>query len=176
MLEPRVYPLTPEAREAAKKLVTAWDEGKIGQELSVTELRSGGKVQATIIDGIEQPPAKSTLIELSEFNLVRWFEDGKFHLRQELRNAVNNDFRVSNYFNTSSDIETIVLALRELWGNNLLEEDQELFEALEELSEADEKSVGNKMGKLAEAMRRLLQDGNNAVGIIAGLRVILGFI
>ena len=132
------YPLTTEAKEAAKKLVEAWDEQKIDQYFVLSQINEekDKPIRAKSSRGVWstefEPPLIGVLLELSKFQLVSIDTEPEFikyaegsgsfvrmveaHrpkrwyvvLMQELRNAVENDFDVSDYFLTFNAVGTII--------------------------------------------------------------------
>ncbi len=120
------YPLTVEAKEAAHRLVNDWNTGKINQYFILNDYTAGadrvvntGIGLGKLVDDYEAPPI-SILLELSRFQLV--FLDietipdystrqaRRWHvvLMQELRNAVEQGFDVSDYFLTFNAVGTII--------------------------------------------------------------------
>ncbi|MBN1287252.1 MAG: hypothetical protein JXB47_17770 [Anaerolineae bacterium] len=118
------YPLTESAKEGARQLVENWDSGKILQctsiKLSTTSKRDIAQDLVrmswdTLSEwGYLEAPI---LFELAKYGLVdietQYVNDGKVTvtrvlLLQELRNAVENDFEVSDYFLTMNAVGTVV--------------------------------------------------------------------
>lgn len=118
------YPLTPEAKQAARYLVEAWDGKLIEQEfVCYKTYPQRGVEKPQLISGqfnsnFRCPPVRC-LNEISLFNLINLGikyvgndPTTRYHilLMQELRNAVENDFEVSDYFLTFNAVGTIINA------------------------------------------------------------------
>lgn len=105
------YPLTEEAQNLAKILVESWNEDHISQTLFYRSYPSPqtkpliGKLWK--VAGIEDVFAESVYKELSHYHLINIDIDGVI-LLQELRNAVENDFSVSDYYLTMNAVGTII--------------------------------------------------------------------
>ena len=115
------YPLTEDAKEAARVLVAAWDSDEIEQFfflLPNRTTRNGQNVEVYVIQDRE-----FRLVEFRElhlFGLVQLIERVSYSkkgtkrvnrdlmLLQEVRNAVESDFDVSDYFLTINAVGTIV--------------------------------------------------------------------
>lgn len=120
------YPLTPEAKEEARRLVRAWDRGQVEQyfafDLYVTYNDPIPAISGGI--GVRDPdfslPHLGVLCELAEYKLLilrRLFiqEHMLNHgfevvLLQALRDAVRNDFLVSAYHLAAYSAGTVVLS------------------------------------------------------------------
>src|SRR5690606_26106086 len=104
------YPLTQEAKEAARKLVDAWDSGILPQSFPLLESWDYSTAPKGIITLKPRqkfiPPASTILLELAKYGLIevsRVSKDGyNIMLFQELRHAVEHDFEVSDYFMAKS--------------------------------------------------------------------------
>ncbi|MEO0564945.1 MAG: hypothetical protein AAF125_22760 [Chloroflexota bacterium] len=105
------YPITPEAKSAARKLVAAWDDGTIPQTVLFGHYTQGKISYPMFFDlqgntiNYDDAPERGQLFEYAHFNLVslRTFRDAstlEVILLQALRDAVATDFRVSEYFLT----------------------------------------------------------------------------
>ncbi len=119
------YPLTPEAKEEARRLVKAWDRGQVEQyfafDLYVTYNDPVPAISGGI--GVRDPdfslPHLGVLYELAEYKLLilkRLFiqEHMLNHgfevvLLQALRDAVGSDFLVSPYHLAAYSAGTVVL-------------------------------------------------------------------
>jgi hypothetical protein len=116
------YPLTPEAKEAAKSLLEAWDNGEIQQSfyLIVQAIRDDEVRHLHLYPGTGarrsfQPPSLGVIRELGEYKLITLThvvdsrqERFEVTLLQELRNAVSSNFDVSDFFLTTSAVGTII--------------------------------------------------------------------
>jgi hypothetical protein len=110
---PRIvkYPLTPEAKDAARRIVDAWNTGVLPQTMLFGHYHQGKVSIPTFFDmggnqiNYDDAPERGVFFELAQFNMViiRTFREGntlEVILLQELRNAVATDFTVSEYFLT----------------------------------------------------------------------------
>jgi hypothetical protein len=106
------YPLTEEAKEAARRLVEAWEARELPQLFTLSEFKVGGQILGTIIteSNTFKAPPLSIFWELSKFNLVSVQPNSQFLLMQELRNAVQSDFEVSDFYLTTHAVGTIINA------------------------------------------------------------------
>jgi hypothetical protein len=114
------YPLTELARVSAVNLVDAWRSGKVQQNFTVTDVTNIGSTHREIAVTIGSTrdfisPRIENLIELSRFNLITMNvslsstgRTWEILLMQELINAVENDFAVSDYFLTTQAVGTII--------------------------------------------------------------------
>jgi hypothetical protein len=120
------YPLTAEAKEDANQLAMDWKTGKIAQFFTVFDATAGAAHEIEISGGLgvenhyNLPPLK-ILLELSKFKLIfvdyeilpsgRGYQK-QWHilLMQELHNAVETDFAVSDYFLTMNAVGTVITA------------------------------------------------------------------
>ena len=214
------YPLTPKAKETARLLVEAWDQGHFEQTFSLTEVTAGNANKREFIFYFGRNDKN---LPVPDFSIIREFEQyglafvdvssrptgpsGRSYtttievtLLQELRNAVENNFEVSDYFLTLNAVGTIVhgdLVLGEnalfqssasISGNitqiqkiaddveNLVgpEIDQipELKQALDELRTSDEPSRGKKLRLVMDELGRSLAHINNAGGAIKAIMML----
>lgn len=116
--QPRLkYPLTENAKDAAKMLVNGWQTGQINQHFHlIKEIRGANTNEVQIQGGLGvtegfQLPKLQNFLELSYFNLVsvtRPTHGWDVLLMQELINAVESDFAVSDYFLTTQAVGTII--------------------------------------------------------------------
>src|SRR5687767_12542966 len=106
------YPLTEGAKQAAKTLVEIWDKNPQEQLWSYMGMRAGGSISRERINSLHSdqsiPMGIQTLRELSTFGLIR-IDANEILLLQELRNAVENDFAVSDYFLTFNAVGNIFM-------------------------------------------------------------------
>lgn len=115
------YPLTADAKSAAKLLVEWWDKGQIPQNFGFGLASIELGMEQYPLHGYESPSfnniefrliGKSKWKELSLFNLIS-FEMAESYcevvLLQELRNAVATDFEVSEYFLTLNAVGNIII-------------------------------------------------------------------
>ena len=204
------YPLTLEAKEAAKMLVETWDSGILEQRFYISETRADGhKSIAMFTGGIDftsqlQPPPVSILLELSEYNLVR-MQGNDVLMLQELRNAVENDFDVSDFFLTTSAVGTVVYGnldvregaimqsqaniygdntqnanqladdLLELLGVDLLQSEPDLNAAIIALKSMDELSRREKCGKVIQELGRCMGHAANAGTVLMAISMAVQF-
>lgn len=96
------YLLTAEAKEAAKRLVDAWDERRISQKFDITAVYGDGRIMHVYVSSDSghlefTPPELSLLEELGHFDLLRIarIRNNRWEilLLQTLRDAVKNDFK-----------------------------------------------------------------------------------
>lgn len=204
------YPLTTEAKEAAKILVEAWSTGKLEQRVN-TKSRVGVD-SSMLFRGTDVDIALPTLMELGKYGLVelnrQYDVQGRAIfleclLLQELRNAVQNDFEVSDYFLTLNAVGTIVYGnlevkegamfqsaaanqgniiqntgqlaseLEALLGGDVLAENEPLQSAIQDLRTADESSRRRKMGKVIQELGRCLEHLANTGGVLAALALLV---
>jgi hypothetical protein len=113
------YPLTEDAKDAAKKIVEAWNNKLLEQRFTFAELAGDDTVIGTMLFGGSEfdLPTTSVLLELSKFHLLSIESSSRDYqisytvlLMQELRNAVANDFQVSDFFLTTQAVGTIINA------------------------------------------------------------------
>ncbi len=115
------YPLTPEAKLAARTLLESWDSGEIQQAFYLIDQTAGsGAERIDLRAGLGakssfKPPSLGVIRELGEYRLISLTrvagsqaERFEVALLQELRNAVASDFDVSDFFLTISAVGTII--------------------------------------------------------------------
>lgn len=206
------YPLTEEAKGAARHLVEAWSTGEIKQ-LTMLDERDGS------VEVTQGFPEFRTLLELSEYHLIsirresftRWRASRDqvswvVLLLQELRNAVENDFAVSDFFLTTAAVGTIITgnatitggtiqgaasisgniyqsaeqvsdALVETLGASLLEQNEALQTAVKQLRTASgPQEVKSKAGHVIEELGRCIVHVANTGAAIAALQLIAQFL
>lgn len=109
------YPLTDDAKAAARHIVSEWIAGNVEQELTITVLRGDDEVVPGFVYGASdnfQSPSFAAWRELAKFDLVDLVRDEdswNILLLQELRNAVATDFDVSDYFLTLNAVGNIIV-------------------------------------------------------------------
>jgi hypothetical protein len=150
------YPLTLEAQEAAKQLVEHWDKNPQARLWSYLARVGGGKIlvekiRSLYTDELIDMPRR-ILRELAIYGLVgleKTANDGfEILLLQELRNAVESDFEVSEYFLTLNAVGTIV------YGNLDVREGG-IFQSAAATHEA---TLIQNTGQLATELEKLLGD------------------
>lgn len=212
------YPLTSEAKESAEQLVTAWTSGNVDQTFYLIDVTSGNAKRIEMRPGLGaddsfSPPALGVLHELAEYRLIRLApirtdrtERLEVTLLQELRNAVEHDFDVSDFFLTTSAVGTIVygnLEVREgavfqsaaagignvyqnieqladelsrILGDEVLQNEPNLKAAIVELRSADELTRLQKMGNVVQELGRGLGHVGNTGAAILALEIIARFL
>jgi hypothetical protein len=220
MTERVKYPLTPEAKGMAKRLVNAWNNHNLDQAFYLIDVTAGNtdKLQLRVGLGGRNIPgdfplelgifrelAKYGLVDINNILTPR-MERIEVVLLQELWNAVQNDFEVSDFFLTTSAVDTIVYGnlevkegatflsaaaneghiiqntgaiaaeLEKILGNEMLQRNPALKEALASLHDADEPSRLQKMGKVVEELGRSLYHVGNAGAAISAIALIAKFL
>lgn len=214
------YPLTEAAKQAAIRLVEEWTKGNLPQLFGVADADPG-----TMMEGRDRKdqinnilPNKAIFFELAQFRLVsirhipkrlpeerpHYIDSWGYHewweilLLEELRNAVQNDFAVSDFFLTTSTVGSIInlgegaslsgiqsiainygtaiqnveqLAdkLTDVLGESLLKSNAEIRAAIDALRTADQSNTTNRIGKVIEALGRDMGHVANAATILAML-------
>jgi hypothetical protein len=169
------YVLTPEAKEAAKIIVAEWDKKSLPQKIIIV-LTVGFNYDSYFIIGANQEfkyPPSHAWEELAKYGLLdlRYERDDKWHilLLQELRNAVNNDFEVSEYFHPARSSSEAADFLITLLGQEFLETQTELKETIDELRTATKENQQTTLGKLISQLGNSLQHGSNTATIVTTL-------
>jgi hypothetical protein len=119
-----VYPLTEAARRAARELVGAWDAGEVGQYFTIQDLLMEDNFVLAIRggqDADEEPHRLSAFLELAHYGLISMGRQTRFDpvsgregnwwailLLQELRDAVADDFAVSDFFLATAAPGTVI--------------------------------------------------------------------
>lgn len=212
------YPLTTVAKEFAHLLVQAWDSGKLPQLMRLFEIDGDGGNWGTgfkrTLDVDFEAPDLSVWLELAEFKLVRYIpqKDNRHEstfdilLLQELRNAVQNNFEVSDFFLTTSAVGTIIYGnlhmqegsnfqsgatnfgdvrisadmlpdkLIEMLGDSFLQKNAEVAAAIEGLKTANQLTQRSKLAKVIEELGRCLEHTANAGTAIAAIGLIHHFL
>ncbi len=153
-------------------------------------------------------PLAGVLFELSRYGLIdincQYTSEGRMArieilLLQELRNAVESDFEVSDYFLTMNAVGTIVQGnltihpggylqsvasntgnvtlniqqfadnLVEVLGRPFLEDHAALRESIEELRYSDESNKKSRIGKVIGELGHCLEHGANAATVITAI-------
>lgn len=159
-------------------------------------------------DGFSVPPM-GVLNELSQFGLILMSKlvlpkglRCEITLLQELRNAVQSDFDVSDYFLTTSAVGTIIYGdlmlekgalfqsaaagigdvtvtaetlpdeLIKLLGDEMLRQHSEVAQAIEALKTSDKPTRLQKAGKVIEELGRCLGHLTNTAGALAAIALI----
>lgn len=201
------YPLTEQAKAIAKALVEAWNSDQLPQLIPLFEIRNDGGSWRT---GFKRklkadftPPHLATWLELDQYGLIQYIPDGskdedrdfEILLLQELRNAVENDFEVSDYFLTMNAVGNIIVNsttgpvqgvgystgivhqnveqladyITASLGQAFLETQLDLKTAIDELRTAVEADQQSKLGKVISELGRCLQHGANTAAVSAAL-------
>lgn len=214
------YPLTDIAKNAAHNLLQAWLTGNVAQYFVISvssEIGEGSGPTVFVHEGdlgdFECPPI-STLWELMKFNMIDIrVEKLEYHsenwtvlLLQELRNAVESDFEVSEYFLTMNAVGTIIQGdltlhpgavmqsaaanvgniqqtneqladeLTMKLGQEFLRSQEELRQAIEQLRTSVEVNRPSKFGKIVLELGRCLEHGANTVGVINGITMVAKYL
>jgi hypothetical protein len=198
------YPLTPTTKEAAKAIVQAWDAGEVQQRIIIIITRGDDEEHLLINFGASgnfNSPNLSTWRELSKFGLVDIQFNGNLDilLLQELRNAVQTDFEVSDYFLTMNAVGNIIINsttgtvqgvgyntgqvsqtlsevaddLTKQLGESFLESQTDLRNAIDALREANEANQQSKLGKVISELGRCLDHGSNAASVTIALTMLI---
>ncbi|QPC83067.1 hypothetical protein G4Y79_01435 [Phototrophicus methaneseepsis] len=207
------YPLTETAKATARELAKAWTAGQVPQLIPMFEIRNDGGVWDTgfkrKIEAELDAPHTSILLELAEFNLVRVIpienqSESVFEvlLLQELKNAVENDFEVSDYFITMNAVGNIIVNsttgpvqgvgyntgilhqnveqladfMNATLGDAFLQSQTELKNAIDALRESNEANQQSKLGKVVSELGNCLQHGANTAAVVAALTAAAPFI
>jgi hypothetical protein len=217
MIERLKYPLSSQAKTLASQLVTDWDASKINQIFRLVESRSssGWTTFTSQSDNKSLPfqPERALLSELAQYhliamNLMRSEEHSdtwEILLLEELRNAVRNEFEVSDFFLTTAAVGTIVQgdltihpnanyqSAANVYGDNiqtidqlsseleaklshLLEDNHDLQIAITELRSSEEQDRIPKIGKVIMELGRCLQHGSNIAVILSALPMLIQFL
>jgi hypothetical protein len=94
-------------------------------------------------------------------------------LLQELRNAVANDFAVSDYF--LSDTELLANQLEEVLGT-ILAQNTELNTAISQLRGADVSTRAQKLGNVFRELANSLQNAANTTVVVQAIFTIARFL
>jgi hypothetical protein len=109
------YPLTETTKEAARYIVNAWVAENVEQGLTITFSLGDDEVHISGVFGASDAfvsPPFAVWRELAKFGLVDIVytaEAWDVLLLQELRNAVDSDFDVSEYFLTLNAVGNIII-------------------------------------------------------------------
>ncbi len=195
------YPLTEEAKTTARALVSAWGAGEIEQRtlLHAPERMANNRRRNFLHIGSKEDYLPSSLTELSLFGLliIENRSSGSYNvlLLQELSNAVENDFEVSDYFLTMNAVGNIIVNsttgpvqgvgynagvvhqnieqladyMTASLGQAFLEAQVDLKTAIDELRTAIAADQQSKLGKVISELGRCLQHGANTAAVSAAL-------
>ncbi len=208
------YPLTEQAKVTARALITAWNSDHLPQLIPLFEIRNdGGSWHTRFKRTLEvnfDPPHLAIWLELAEYGLVRYIpdmsksEDRNFEilLLEELRNAVENDFEVSDYFLTMNAVGNIIINsttgpvqgvgynkgivhqnveqladyMTATLGQKFLATQAALATAIEELRTAIASDQQSKLGKVVSELGNCLQHGANAAAVVVALNAAAPFL
>lgn len=200
------YPLTDGAKAAARFLTEQWRQNRIEQAIVVDTFRLGDRPQINF--GASEPvdcPSIAVLWELARFGLTdiqplpinsgqRW----RILLLQELLNAVDSDFEVSDYFLTMNAVGMIVhgdvnveagamlqsaatnfgnitqtneLAdrLTTTFSEQFLQEHADLTAAIDALRQSNKADRQSKVGKVISELGRCLGHTSNTASVITAI-------
>lgn len=156
-------------------------------------------------------PLAGVLFELAKYGLIdldiHYTPEGKtarieFLLLQELRNAVENDFEVSDYFITMNAVGNIIVNsttgpvqgvgystgivhqnveqladyMNATLGEVFLQTQTDLKAAIDALREATEADQQSKLGKVVSQLGNCLEHGANTAAVVAALTAAAPFI
>jgi hypothetical protein len=211
------YPLTPKAQEEARRLVEKWDADQLDQYMVVSSgdadnerVEIASLSARRVLEEIGFPLA-GVLFELSKFGLidVQCTFDSSGHmtriailLLEELRNAVANDFEVSDYFLTLNavgnvivnsttgpvqgvginsgivrqNIEQVADDLVATLGQEFIRTQVALKDAIDALRTATVADQQSRLGKVISELGRCLQDGANAATVVGALTIAIPFL
>ena len=220
MIQRVKYPLTPAAQEGARQLILSWDKGEIEQyqEIGFSKIGPGESVAGLArLEGSgalkewHYPPA-AVLMELQKYGLIDLQfvhnaeganKEIKITLLQELRDAVSNDFDVSDFFLTTNavgtiiygnlqlgegaqfqsaasnfgdvtlTIETLPAQLRNQLGLDFLQEQPEVAEAINDLEVSDEPTRIQKLGRVIQELGRCMGHISNARNVILAIVMVV---
>lgn len=211
MAERVKYPLTNEAKKAAQTLIRAWSKGEIQQVCRYEVYHwTHGKV---VSKDVRIDLHKGVMMELAHYQLVEMqpISGGpgdernawELLLLQELIDAVNSDFQVSDFYLTTTAVGTIIAgdaifhgsyqsaasihgdniqtveqlsrALQEQLGT-LLETETELRTAVEALSSTAKPEQLSTIGAVIMELGRCLQHGSNAAMILSALPLLTQYL
>ncbi len=202
------YPLTESARRVAGALVQEWQRTD-QQMFAFAAIRGGIQIVGTgRWQFTEFSPA--SLRELAHFGLLELSRSQDTYwevlLLQELINAVENAFAVSDYFLTMQAVGTVIVSdgdltitapvqgaasvygsvtqsyeeiaesLRDTLGEELLATHQTLAEAIDGLTAATQKDDQSKLGKVISELGRCFEHGANAAAVSAALVSLAPFV
>lgn len=178
------YPLSPEDKELATRLVEAWDSGILDRSFSIIEFRGGDRINGAVVaDGSAfKTPPLSAYEPLAEYKLLT--KDGSsILLLQELRNAVNNDFELTEYaiatqtgLLVANEIKELSEQLRQVLGEDLLASNQSIAHAIQELSQVSEADKVSKAGNLIGQLGNSLGHINNTGGALQAILFLVKFL
>lgn len=200
------YPLTDGAKQAARELYQNWKTGKIPQHnVMKTDSEKGDVdlIQLSIQGILEKVgyPKSGALLELAKFGLIDLIinrsSDGKTKsidvlLLQELHNAVESDFEVSEYFLTMNAVGNIIINsttgpvqgigyntgkitqnvqeiadnLVATLGPEFLGSQDAVRQAIEDLRESNEASRPSKLGNVLLELGRCIHLGASTVQLM----------
>ena len=213
-------PLTPEAKQLAKQLVNAWSNGDINQLFYLIDTSAGHDKTLTVDfgrgllrDDLKMELELGQFRELGTYGLIQLttvrnnqMERFEVVLLQELRNAVENDFEVSEYFLTMNAVGTIVQGnltmspgstfqsaasntgdiaqnleqvaddLYKIFGEDFLQEQTELRQSIDDLRDTTDANNQSKLGKVVSELGRCLNHGANAATVGNALITLAPFV
>jgi hypothetical protein len=211
------YPLTEAAKQAARELVWAWDAGEVAQYFAVQGDPPGGEL-TVLIGGGEEPPQLGAFLELAHYGLIAIERQARLDpavgferewwsilLLQELRDAVANDFAVSDFFLATrsagaviqvggetpeadapppvgvmlpmENVEQLSDRLMLMMGNAAMEAHPPLRAAIDDLRAADDPAeIRSRAGRVIEEVGRGVVALANAGAAIEAIQLIGHFL
>jgi hypothetical protein len=200
------YPLTENAKSVARALAEAWNKQDIEQMESFTlEFKSENNKNRSFISIKGQEFRPYILKELDLFGLIKVEQHKSAYtvfLLQELRNVVENDFEVSDYFLTMNAVGNIIVNsttgpvqgvgyntgivhqnveqladyMTASLGQAFLDTQTQLKSAIEDLRTAVEADQQSKLGKVISELGNCLQHGANAAAVVVALNAAAPFL
>lgn len=210
------YPLTESAKEGARLLIKQWDEGNQEQYMVISQGQGDGKFDLATLSRLRilekfGYPLAGVLLELAKFGLIDvkvvYDSEGQTKaieilMLQELRNAVENDFEVSDYFLTLNAVGNIIVNsttgpvqgvgyntgvvhqnveqladyMTASLGQAFLDTQTQLKAAIDDLRTAVEADQQSKLGKVISELGNCLQHGANAAAVVVALNAAAPFL
>lgn len=181
--------LTDDAKKAAQRIASAWENGELNQYIELIIYRGDDQRKVQDILGAKDSflsdiPPLALWLELGKFNFLEIKKEGNGYnvlLMQELRNAVASDFNISDYYlpwgSIAKSMDEVVGYLYFKLGDQLVESNAEIKEAIESLKTAPDSEKQSRIKRFMAALVRSMDTGSNAAAIITampGIATLLG--
>lgn len=177
------YELMDDAKEAAKKIATAFENKKLNKRL-IIDMHNPGDDQMDFIffingaddDFNNDRPNIEQWLELADVGLIKMQKnEGGYEvlLRQELLNAVASEFTISDFYlpigKMAVSMDDVANLLKEKLGSQFISNNPELREAIDALRASNEANRVSAFTAVYSSLSGLMENTANLVTILPAI-------